>query len=69
MANHAILIGVSHYYDQQIKDLPHSVHSIKQLHNTLIEKESFEPTNILVLSEKVILMLSTTEKLMLTALR
>ncbi|MEA3546909.1 MAG: caspase family protein, partial [Thermodesulfobacteriota bacterium] len=53
MANYAILIGVSHYYDQQIKDLPHSVHSIKQLHDTLIEKGSFEPTNILVLTEKV----------------
>lgn len=51
MADYAVLVSVSRYYDPQIRDLPHSEHSIKRLSDILVSKGKFKKTNILVLAE------------------
>ena len=52
MANYAILVGVSNYYDPHIKDLPHAGHSIQQLYHALESNGEFKPTNMLVITEE-----------------
>ena len=51
MENYAVIVGVSHYYDSQIKNLPHSVHTAENLLNVLIKKGNFKKSNIQVLND------------------
>ena len=51
MENYAVIVGVSNYYDSQIKNLPHSVYTTENLLNVLIKKGNFKKSNIQVLKD------------------
>ncbi|MCW0484578.1 caspase family protein [Gaoshiqia sediminis] len=51
MANYAVLVGVSNYYDPQIIDLPHAGFSIRRLSEVLVAKGEFELSKMLLIAD------------------